>query len=202
LTAKNQNPNDLSAFERAIESNKVNAGRAKMPAPKTFQIKPEHFAATWGNRPIDGILLGLRVPSESDVQGARTEAEKRAREIDSDSDQKIGDEERVNIFNESLMCSAVASAICDPADVTAPHPFFDMPDDMVPVALTPRTIKYIFDSVEILHIEQSPIFSEIDETDEAKLVDVLCRDEPYASATGNDAAKARRLLKCALDLLE
>lgn len=188
---------ELSAFERSLEAAGARRKSPKMPAPRTFMLKPEHFADTWVNKPIDGILIGIRVPSEKDVQGARRHAEKVAREAAVDDEA-----ERVDIFNDTLMSAAVASAMCDPNDVTSAHPVFDMPDDEVPLAFTSRTIKFIFDFTEILHIEQSPVFPEATPEDETKLVDILCRESPYDGVSEIDAMKARRLLRCALDLLE
>lgn len=188
----------MSALERAIQSlPKTQATNGKVPAAKTFLIEPKHFADTWENKPLDGILLGIRVPSEADVQGARTEALKMARGalVDDDSD-------RVQVFNDTLMCCAVASAICDPNNVSAHHPFFDMAEDMVPLALTPKTIQYIFDLIEALHVEQSPVFQEITLEEEARLADILTQDAPYAGVERVAAMKARRYLRMALDILE
>lgn len=188
----------MSALDRAIQNlPKPIATKGKIPASKVFRIEPHHFADTWENKPIDGIDLGIRVPSEFDVQGARTEAIKAARNASVEED-----EDRIQIFNDTLMCCAVASAICDPNDVTTHHPFFDMAEDVVPLALKSKTIQYIFDLVEILHIEQSPIFAEINTAEEARLADILTQDAPYSGVDRVAAMKARRLLKYALDLLE
>jgi hypothetical protein len=188
----------MSALERAIQGlPKTKATNGKMPAAKTFRIEPQHFADTWENKPIDGIELGIGVPSEADVQGARIEAIKVARNASVDED-----EDRIQIFNDTLMCCAVASAICDPNNVSAPHPFFDMAEDLVPLALKPKTIQYIFDLVEALHVEQSPVFAEISPEEETRLSDILTQDAPYAGIERIAAMKARRYLRMALDILE
>ena len=191
-----------SALEKAIESLSLNqTDRAKIPAPKTFLIEPQHFAATWTNKPLEGILLGIRVPSEKDVQGARTEAIKAARAAQTEEDDPDADEIRIHAFNDALLALAVSSAICDPNDVSAVHPFFDMPDDMVPMALTPKTIQHIWDLTEQLHVEQSPVFAEITPAEEVKLIQLLSADEPYNGIDPVHARKARRFLRFALDIL-
>ena len=193
-----------SALERAIQSisQKNNQESVKIPAAKTFLIEPQHFAATWTNKPIEGILLGIRVPSEKEVQGARVEAIKAARNAQVEDDDPDADMIRIQTFNDTLLCLAVASAICDPKDVSAPHPFFDMPDDLVPLALTPKTIQHIWDLCESLHVEQSPIFPEITEEEEVLLIAKLTEDDPYKGIDPVQAKKARRFLKFALDILE
>jgi hypothetical protein len=189
----------MSALDKALLSlpKTKTSATGKVPASKTFRVEPQHFADTWENKPADGFLIGIRVPSEADVQGARAEAIKAARGASVEED-----EDRIQVFNDALMCCAVASAICDPSDVSAAHPFFDMPDDMVPLAFKPKTIKYIFDLTEILHIEQSPVFVEITPEEEFKLVSLLSEDDPYQGLDRVRAMKVRRLLHYALELLE
>lgn len=192
-----------SALERAIESLSANQhAKAKIPAPKTFLIEPQHFAASWDNKPIEGILLGIRVPSEKEIQGARTEAIKAARMAQVEDDDPDAEEIRVHAFNDALMCLAVSSALCDPNDVSAVHPFFDMPDELVPLALTPKTIQHIWDLTELLHVEQSPVFAEITPPEEIRLIYLLSEDEPYKGIDPVKAKKARRFLRFALDALE
>jgi hypothetical protein len=190
-----------SALERAISS-LPKANNQKIPAAKTFLIEPQHFAATWENKPVEGILLGIRVPSEKDVQGARTEAIKIARAAQVEDDDPDVDTIRLHAFNDAIMALAVSSAICDPRDVTANHPFFDMPDELVPLALTPKTIQHIWDLTESLHVEQSPVFAEITPEEEVRLIQALSEDDPYDGIDRVAAMKARRFLKLALDILE
>jgi hypothetical protein len=190
-----------SALERAINSLPKNTSK-KIPAPKTFLIEPHHFAATWADKPVEGILLGIRVPSEKDVQGARVEAIKIASNAQVEDDDPDAATIRIHAFNDALLALAVSSAICDPKDVTANHPFFDMPDELVPLALTPKTIQHIWDLTESLHVEQSPVCAEITPEEEVRLIQLLSEDEPYKEVNRVSAMKARRFLRFALDILE
>ncbi len=96
---------------------------------------------------------------------------------------------------------AVSSAICDPNDVSSVHPFFDMPDELVPLALTPNTIKHLWDLTEALHVEQSPAFAEITDAEEVMLIQRLSEDDPYDGIDPVFAKRARRYLRFALDIL-
>jgi|SRR6478609_3394137 len=190
-----------SAMERAINA-LPKPKTDKIPASKTFLLEPKHFADTWSNKPVEGILIGIRVPSEKEVQGARTEAIKVATNAQVEDDDPNADEVRIQAFNDSLMSLAVASALCDPADVMSPHPFFELADEFVPMALKSKTIQYIWDLIEQLHIEQSPIFAEITPEEELMLIGLLSEDDPYAKINKIQAKKARRFLRFALDILE
>lgn len=191
----------MSALERAINS-LPKPSNGKIKAAKTFLIEPQHFADTWTNRPVEGILLGIRVPSEKDVQGARIEAIKQAQSAQVEDDDPEADDIRIQAFNDSLLSLAVSSSICDPNDVTSAHPFFELADEMVPMALKSKTIQYIWDLVEQLHIEQSPIFPEITPVEEVRLIQLLSEDSPYLGVNTVKAMQARRFLKFALDILE
>lgn len=186
----------MSGLQRAIESLQRPGG--KIAASKVVTISPDFFAETWTNRPVADIDVGIRVPSEKDVQTARSEAAKTAGNLDDDA----SDAEKITVFNDVLMACAVASGICDPFDVCSPHPFFELADDMVPAALTTMAIKYLYDSIEQLHVERSPAFQEITEEQTVKLVSYLCEEDPYQRVDRVSAMKARRYLKLALDTLE
>jgi hypothetical protein len=192
----------MSTLEKAISELQERQAGAKIKASKTFLIQPQHFADSWTNKPVEGILLGIRVPSESDVQGARKEAIKQARQAQVEDDDPDVDEIRIQAFNDTLMSLAVSSSICDPNDVTAPHPFFELADEMVPMALKPKTIQHIWDLTERLHVEQSPVFAEITPEEEVKLIHFLSEDSPYLGVNPIQAMKARRFLRFALDILE
>lgn len=193
----------MSALQKAIDAlPKPQNSTGKIPAAVTFRIEPQHFADSWHNKPVDGILLGIRVPSESEVQGARTEAIKAARNALVEDDDQDADSVRIQSFNDTLLALAVSSAICDPNDVASAHPFFELADEMVPMALKPKTIQHIWDLTEQLHVKQSPVFAEITPEEEVRLIDMLSQDAPYAGVERVSAMKARRFLRFALDILE
>ena len=190
----------MSTLQTAISSLPNKNGKIK--AAKTFTIRPDHFSDTWSNRPVDEIILGLRVPSEADVQGAKLEAYKQAAKAQIEDDDPNEQQVRLDVFNSTILALVVSSSICDPHDVTSPHPFFELADEMVPLALKPNTIKSIWDSVERLHVEQSPVFPEITPTEEVRLMDILTDEDPYKNIDPIKSSKAKRFLRFALELLE
>lgn len=169
----------------------IAAGKRK--PPRTFTLLPEHYADTWGGRrPVASVEIGLRVPAERDIFNAQVEAGRAAEGREPDE---------AEIFRRSkLLCFVVARCICSPHDVSEPHPFFELPEDEVPAALKSTTIQRIYDEVERLVVEQSPIFGEASDAECLELSDRLL-DTPTAHLSPIKAGQARRYLLFALELL-
>lgn len=182
----------MSAFRRAVESQRKGA---RKPA-RIIELQPHEFADDWEGRPTSPVLFGLRVPSEGDVMTGRAEAVKRAVELHPDSP------EQVDAFNDALLEALVARGICDPNDVTAPHPLLELAEDMVPMALKPLTLRRIFDEIEKLQIEQSPLFPEATDDEVGELVGLLAMQAPLTQLDRSRQLRARRFLKFVLDELE
>lgn len=176
-----------SAFARQVRGQ-------KRPAPLKFRLLPEHFADTWGgNRPVAGIELGLRLPSKQDLDNATIEAN-RAADAAPDSSAEL-------VRKSTLLCLVVARAICSPHDVALPHPFFELPEDQLPVALRDDTIARLWDEVERLYLLQSQAFREATRDELLELADRLQVDDPWEGIDPSKAAQARRYLLFALDIL-
>lgn len=167
---------------------------AKRKAPSTFTLKPEHFSETWpGKKPVSTIELGLRVPSEQEILNAQLEA---GRAVEG---REPGEAELVR--RSKLLAFVVARGICSPHDVTEPHPFFELPEDEVPAALKSTTIQRVYDEIERLVVEQSPIFGEATDDEARELADLLLTDDPTAHLPPSKAGHVRRYLQFALELL-
>jgi hypothetical protein len=163
------------------------------PAPRTITLDPNDFADEYGGRPVAPVVFGLRVPSEADVQAARNEATKTCVQFEDK-------ETSTATFNDTLMAVLVARGICSVHDVTKPHPFLELADDMVPLALKSRTITRIYDSLERLHVEQSPLYPEADADDLVALRSLLdggALEKIDRSKQGN----VRRYLRYCLDMM-
>lgn len=188
----------MSEFAKLVEqvesANTARRGRTTSPAARTFDLLPEHFAAGYERKPVAKIAIGLRVPSESDAQSVEHEATKLAAQHDGDMDAKL------DVYHRSLFLFYVARGICNPHDVTAPHPLFELPEDMLPLALTPRAIKRIFDEIDLLSVDQSPLFAEATPDELLELSGLLVDANPLASVNAISAKRARRYLKLALDI--
>jgi hypothetical protein len=167
---------------------------SRRPAPVTFRLMPEHFADAWGGqRPVAGIELGLRVPSERDIHAANLEAEKAALQA------AEGTEEMARAATRLYL--VVSRAICSPHDVGSAHPYFELPEDEVPLALKSSTIKRLYDDVERLIVDGSPVYREASPDDLAELATRLMDEDAFNGVSDIAAAKARRYLLFALDLL-
>ncbi|MBA2687498.1 MAG: hypothetical protein H0U64_05310 [Gemmatimonadaceae bacterium] len=160
--------------------------RTKRPAPRVISLLPEYFAEDWQGRPVAAFDVGLRVASESDAHNIEVEAQRAADQADGD----------VTVYNRSLIALCVARGFCDPRDVTANHPFFELPEEVVPYAFKPNALRRIFDEIERLALEQSPLFPEATKEDA----------ERFAAAVvdgGFDRLnpRARRYLRMVVDAL-
>jgi hypothetical protein len=175
--------------------NGARQAKTTTPAPKTFDLLPEHFGAAYEGKPVSKITVGLRVPSESEVRGIESAATKEAAQADGDFDQKL------EAYNRALFTFYVARGLCNPHDVTAPHPLFELPEDMIPLALTPRSIRRLFDEIELLHVEQSPIFLEATPEEVSELADRLAEPEAFDAVPRPQRLRALRYLRFVLDTL-
>jgi hypothetical protein len=167
----------VSAFARTI-------GTDTRPAPRTVTLAPEDFAESWRARPTTAIVLGIRVPSERDFRAADFEAAK----LDTPE-----------AYNQKAMDIIVSRGICDPNDILAEHSVFPVAEETLPAALKPRAIKRVFDEIERLGVDQSPIYEEASPSDMADLWSFLSMDEPFTGMSDVDAARCRRYLKFALE---
>jgi hypothetical protein len=164
------------------------------PPARTFELLPDHFADDFEGRPVAPIEIGLRLSSEDECRTIEDAAERLAMKAENGA-------EALEIYNRNAQCFQVARAICDPNDVTSGHPFFDMPEDLVPVALKPAAILRIRQELHLLQIEQSPLHPEADDEEVGELSDLLALEEPFAAISPAAQGLARRYLKFALELI-
>lgn len=189
----------MSEFQKLVaDVERVSGARrskSTSPPARTFELLPEHFAASYERKPVAKITIGLRVPSESESRSIETEATKTAAQADGDM------EEKLEVYHRSLFTFYAARGICNPHDVTAPHPLFEMPEDMLPLALTPRAIKRLFDEIERLHVDQSPLFPEATPVEVSELADRLGDSVALDLVPLPQRMRALRYLRFVLDTL-
>lgn len=185
----------LDQLERSVSPK--NTARNTIPAPATLQLEPKAFSADWEARPKAVVLLGYKVPCEVEMQSAQAESMRRAWEL---YEQPSDVDSRIECYNDSLVTLVVCRAICDPNDVNQMHPLLEMPDEIVPLAFPPATIRHIFDAVEKLQIEQSPAYTEAKPEELTDLIVRVQRGDldklPIAAAR-----RARRFLNFVLEEL-
>lgn len=176
----------MSAFSQQIAS-----PSARRPAPKTFVLKPEHFAENWERRPTQPVEIGLRVPSEAAIQTATIEAEKLAAEAT--------ELERNQVYQGHMLAFVVARGMCSVHDVTQPHPIFELAEDIIPQAFKSKTIEGLFDEIELLMVDQSPAFAEATLEELRELGDYLGMDDPFSGMTPMLRGQCARYARLILD---
>lgn len=88
---------------------------------------------------------------------------------------KREDEEgRIECFNDTLVRWVVARGTCSPDDVTKPCSLWPaLADDIVMEALTPRGARFLFDEIDLMSRELSPVRDEADDDDVEMVQDCL-----------------------------
>ena len=160
------------------ELRKTNGAKRPMPAGRTETLQPEAFLEEYEGRPVSPIVIGLRTPNDTDY----------ARAIACDSD-------------SAAMLSLVATGICDPNDCKRAHMSFPEPDLQVK-HLKPETIRYLFDRIEQLHLETSPIIPLATDEELFLLGDALQNGERLDAIETENVARANRIRRLATVVLE
>lgn len=168
-----------SAFERVTES-------IATPPRVVFTIRDEDWASTYQDRPVVPIKLGLRLLSLAEKETVRAAAMQAA------SEAIAGTSDGIAASESAMLITCVSLAICDPRDSRKHHEFFDCPNDKIPIALREETVKRIFDEVEKLAIETSPIFCEANDDDVDEAIELLLSDA-LANLDESDPARAKRV---------
>lgn len=165
---------------------------------KTVVLRDHHWASTFGDKPANPIQVGLRLLSIDDKDVVRQVASKAAADaISQDLDPQIA-------AHKAMLITTVARAICSPKDVKRGHDFFQCADDMLQIALTEESLKWLFDELESLTVSFSPVFSEATPDEIAE----LCADladgalDRLAETDPTRAARVRRYLDFVITELE
>lgn len=161
----------------------------KQKPGRTVELQPGAFAETSPGRPPIAVVVGLRRLSQSDVDSARSEAEKRADQLHPEGS---GSDLWIEAYNDALRAFAVARGTCMPHDVAMP--MWEQAEDTVQERLTAPTIAYLFDEIDRMTIEASPIRPEIAESDAARLASALVDGEAWAKLDAGEARSLRRVL--------
>jgi hypothetical protein len=166
----------------------------RVPPPKTVVVEPEAFAPNWGHRPKTAVAVGLQNLSDDDETTARSEAEKFTN--------RLGHEDRENwidAFNDALMAELVARSVCDPNDVRNEQANLPLPEDHLRAALTPAGIRYLYDELERLKVESSPLHPEATDAELTELVEALAADDILSTLDPVAEKRVRRFLLFCLD---
>lgn len=200
----------MDAFSRYLGSKKPGGGAApgspgtvdkaappkKTPAPKSVPLSPNAFASTWPDRPSVPVPIGLRLPSQEDIQHARSEGSRVAWERHPDDPDE---DNRVDVFNETLMRVLIARATCRPDDVM--RPFWDAPEDNIFLALNEGGVRFLWEELENLRVELDAFAVDPSEEELDALVDAVTDGTVWGRMPYSEAMRARRLLRHCLAVL-
>lgn len=138
----------------------------------TMLLPPEAYATDYARRPEEPVAIGLRLLSESDVQAARAGAARVAVDYFSDGDEHHV--ERFEAYNDALMREMVARTAVDPND--ARTPFFAGDEEEVREALTSEGVRLVYDELDRLVLERSPLTPEAGEDEVERLPEIWKRN--------------------------
>ncbi len=155
------------------------------------------WARTWADRPLDDVQVGLRIPAEAELVQARAEGAQRCWRDHRDERDEQG---RIERYNSFLIARVVARGTTEPDDASAAY-FGEFADDKVTEALTPDGIAFLYDAIDRLHIEESPIGREATHAEVIALADALRSGAAWKGADGAIIARARRMLNHVRELL-
>lgn len=113
-------------------------GKAPPKPAHVIVLSPTDFADDWHRRPSAEVAVGLRRVCDRDRQVAEAEATKYVREVYVREGKVIDQDVAVTEWNNIFMRWIVATATCDPNDVT--RPYFEAAQDIIGSALTPEAI--------------------------------------------------------------
>ena len=177
----------MASFETATRG-------AKKPV-RVMVVVPSIFKDTWASRPTSEVAIGLRVPADAEVSAARANAATLATEYHPRPD----DDARIDCYNDALFREICALGMCNPNDVS--QPYFENQEDDVRSKLTGPGVRYIFDEIEQLAIETSPVHREATDEEIETLGEFIRMGGATDDLPAYKAKRARRLMAYLLDEL-
>lgn len=158
---------------------------------------PTIWHPRWSKRPRSPIAIGLRPLSFGEPTEARSLAADHAWQMHP-QDAGSEDELRLEAYNDALVRFVVVRGTCDPNDVEKSLALWEgVGDSLAFLALTADGARWLYDAIEAVTIECSPVQRE---AEDAELAGLEARLREAALPAGK-AARVRRLLGFALDLL-
>jgi hypothetical protein len=179
----------LSAF-------RATAPTVQKPA-RVVTLPRSAWAPSWPDRPEADVEVGLRLPPEALLVGARAEAARKAWRLHPEPADEDG---RVEAYNSFVMAAVVAHAACSPEDETAPY-FGELAVDNAPLALTADGLQHLFEQLDLFAAETSASIPEADDALLAALADALQTGAAWEGCDLGQAATVRLLLFRAATIL-
>jgi hypothetical protein len=184
----------MGGFEALLRSTR--AAQTRKP-PGTVTLKPSAWASSWAEAPTTAVQIGLRRLAEEDILAAKGEAARiTAEAVAGDA----SEEDRISIFNDTLMRVAVARGACSTEDASVA--FFQLGELAIRQRMTPEGVRAIWDALQSLHVSDSPLLPELDNEGFAHLIAMWDRGVAFEYLPANEAAQVLRLLEHVRQTLE
>lgn len=184
----------MSAFHELYSRVAGGSGEATpvRNAPLVLTLPPSAFADTWSRKPKAPVRIGLRLLSESELTDVAAMARKYASRLHP-MDGSTPADVWIEAYNASLIADALATALCEPDDVSVLW-FKSTPNDTIRVAFRPATLKKLWEDYERLQKATSPLTGEATDEEIASLGATMADiAKTIANATGAQAARFRRI---------
>lgn len=172
--------------------------------PPAFVVVPvSAFKDDWVDRPREPVAVGLRMVGNKRLEVARAQARKVANAAIKGVDTEDPDDMQLwaDAFHHELFLQIVTYGTCDPNDVMADWPLFEVaPEDMAREYLSPDGLKFLFDAWERMRISVDPTQREATDEEVERLPELL--RERGAGMGRVEAMRARRLIAFVIDRLQ
>lgn len=179
----------MAAFSQHID-------RVSRRAQRTVTLAPSGFADDWEQKPTEPVEIGLRLLSEADLAAARSVGVQKACELHPELDERS--EIWIEAFNQALMHWAIARGTCKPESIE--QPFWEMAEDVVPLALSEGGAARLYGELELLTVLESPVIPEIDEEGLTRLAELLTTGALWEGKSVVEKRRLARLLSYVLEL--
>lgn len=172
--------------------------------PGKIVVPPEAWANTWVDRPEEDVAIGLRFVADVDLEDARVEAYRRAKELHPEFESSEPVEAMfIASFQDALVRWIIGRGTCDVNDVHKPWSLWSAaPEDMPRVTLTDVGAQLIFDAWERMRIENDIGTAVASDEDLALLPELLTRLPLIRAKSRTEELRLRRLLRFVLEALE
>lgn len=125
-----------------------------VPPPVVVDLPASAWAQTWQSAPTQAVRVGLRLLAANDYTTARAVAADKACTLHPEGPMPARHDFQ-DAYNDALMIFAVARGTCDPSDISLP--WLEAAEDNLGLALTPDGVRYLWDALERLRVQSSPL---------------------------------------------
>lgn len=161
---------------------------------RILTVPPTVWASGWAKAPRADIVVGLRLISEGDANGATHEANKHAEKLFPLEPWGL---DWVDARNNFMLRWLVARAVCDPNDIEKAHESLPMAEDLLQMAITPKGARWLWEEVERYSDEISPM-NEPASDDEISTLAAMLLDDGLGGLDSAAESRVRRYLRIVL----